>query len=69
MGRPKGTIEKVRLNLELHPEVKEELLALQNLTLADSQAEVIRRAIKMYGHYQRNKHLKWTVDGKETVFL
>jgi hypothetical protein len=46
MPRPAHTVEKVRLNLDMHPEVKAEIQALQERLNADSMGEVIRRCVK-----------------------
>ena len=40
----------VRLNLTLSPEAKERLEKLQEETDADTLAEVVRRAIKLYDY-------------------
>jgi len=41
-------VEKERLNLDLHPAVKAQLLDLKERTKADSMSEVVRRAIELY---------------------
>lgn len=46
MPRLAHTVEKVRLNLDMHPEVKAEIQALQERLSADSMGEVIRRCVK-----------------------
>jgi hypothetical protein len=52
----KATEEKIRLNLELLPQVKEQLDELQTRTNASSLSEVIRRALALYDllieHYE-----------------
>lgn len=40
--------DRIRLNLELHPEVKDQLDLLQKTTKASSLTEVIRRALALY---------------------
>ena len=40
--------EKVRLNLEIHPDVKARLDDLQDRTQAASLTEVIRRSLALY---------------------
>ena len=40
--------ERVRLNLEIHPDVKARLDDLQNRTHAASLTEVIRRSLALY---------------------
>lgn len=47
MARPKRP-EKVRLNLDLAPEVRVRLEELQMKTSADSLSEVVRRALAVY---------------------
>lgn len=39
---------KVRLNLEVSPQVRERLLKLKELADADSMSETIRRALTVY---------------------
>jgi DNA-directed RNA polymerase subunit E'/Rpb7 len=46
MPRPAHTVEKVRLNLDMHPDVKAEIQAIQERLSADSMGEVIRRCVK-----------------------
>jgi hypothetical protein len=41
---------KERLNLDLHPDVKAQLLDLKERIKADSMSEVVRRAIELYGY-------------------
>lgn len=48
MARPVREVEKVRLNMDVHPEVKAELIAVQERIHADSMSEVLRRALKVY---------------------
>lgn len=47
MPKPKGP-EKERLNLDLHPAVKEQLVQLRERSGADSMSEVVRRALALY---------------------
>jgi hypothetical protein len=46
--RPERAVEKVRLNLDMHPAVKEQLQSIQERTKADSMSEVLRRALAVY---------------------
>lgn len=46
--RPARKQPKVRLNLDMSVEVKEQIEALRDRTHADSMSEVIRRALALY---------------------
>lgn len=48
MSRPDMLVAKKRLNLEIHPAVYNQLLALQERIGADSRSEAVRRAIQLY---------------------
>jgi hypothetical protein len=48
MPRPIRKQSKVRLNLDMPGEIKEQLEELRDLTHADSMSEVIRRALAVY---------------------
>lgn len=44
---------KERLNLDMHPDVKAQLLDLQDRMKADSMSEVIRRAVQVLDTLQQ----------------
>ncbi|MGF6603301.1 hypothetical protein P3T23_008055 [Paraburkholderia sp. GAS448] len=48
--RPPRKRPKTRLNLDMHPEVKEQLEKLRDRIHADSMGEVIRRALAVYDY-------------------
>lgn len=48
MPRPARKQPKVRLNLDMPEEIKEQLEELRDLTHADSMSEVVRRALAVY---------------------
>jgi hypothetical protein len=47
--RPAREVKKERVNLDIHPEVKELIKDVQARICADSMGEVIRRAVFVYG--------------------
>lgn len=46
MTRPAREVKKVRVNLDMHPDVKAEIEALRDRLGADSMGEVIRRSVQ-----------------------
>jgi len=48
MPRPPREVSKVRVNLDLHPEVKTLLEEVRDEIHADSMSEVVRRAVLAY---------------------
>lgn len=54
MGRRALQHKKVRLNLELSEEVRDNVAHLRDMTKADSMSEVIRRALGLYDFVVRN---------------
>ncbi|WP_247539158.1 ribbon-helix-helix protein, CopG family [Ralstonia pseudosolanacearum] len=60
--RPARKQPKVRLNLDMTVEVKEQIEALRDRTHADSMSEVIRRALAVYDFL-----LTETAEGSDTI--
>ena len=48
MPKPKPTVTKLRMNVDVHPEVKAQIQDIQERTRADSMSEVLRRAVQLY---------------------
>lgn len=75
MPRPKRTTPVSRLTLEMAEPVRQTLEELKDTTQADSLAEVIRKALAVYGYLlQEKRHggrvvVKKDGDEKEVVFL
>lgn len=63
MTRPARVVKKIRVNLDMHPDVKEQVEALKERLNADSMGEVIRRAVAVY------QILLDANDGDEMVLL
>ncbi|MGF6264389.1 Arc/MetJ-type ribon-helix-helix transcriptional regulator [Paraburkholderia youngii] len=61
--RPARKQPKVRLNLDMSVEVKEQIEGLRDRTHADSMSEVIRRALALYDFMLTQK------EGGATVVL
>jgi hypothetical protein len=51
MVRPTRDISKIRLNLDMAPEVKVRIEQLRDQIYADSMGEVIRRALAVYDFF------------------
>lgn len=73
MSRPARKTAKVRLNLDMSPDMKDRLESLREKTAADSMSEVIRRAVTCYDYLVMNKGVVVVrdVDGvkREVVIL
>lgn len=50
MARPKVDSPKIRMNLDVRPEVKDLIETLKVEVHADSMSEVVRRAVLLYDH-------------------
>lgn len=48
MPRPLRAVQKVRTNLDFHPDIKAKIEELRDRTHADGMGEVVRRAIALY---------------------
>lgn len=48
--RPVRAVPKVRINLDLHPDVKSCMERIKDRIQADSLSEVVRRALLAYEH-------------------
>jgi hypothetical protein len=51
MGRPTREVSKIRLNLDMSPEVKARIEQIRDQLYADSMGEVIRRALAVYDFF------------------
>ena len=53
--RQARTQPKIRINLDMHEEVKAQLEDIRDRTNADSMGEVVRRAVALYGFLLQEK--------------
>jgi hypothetical protein len=56
MARPAPKVSKVRMNLEVHPDIKQLLEELKDETHSESMNEIIRRAVLMYAGLVRSNN-------------
>ena len=57
----KGSMSRVRLNLELEPKMLGSLHSLKEKTEAASVTEVIRKALTVYGELVNLKYSGWNI--------
>ncbi len=72
--RPSRKNPKVRLNLDISVEVKEQIESIRDRTQADSMGEVVRRALSVYSYLlanqtQNSKIVIRSSDGEELQFF